>query len=169
MFDFLQICGGLILAVGYLPQIYKICVIRSAADFTLKTYILARLGIALMEAYAVHLVWDGSGLMFLVTNTLSLAIMSVMVGLIAGFQYKNKFVRPAPTILTIWDPIENEIVCVLEINRYDGLVKCIAAKAAEDYHAAPRESLLDDTIFQRLKEAGYNPKNMEWEIVNVFE
>ena len=169
MFDFLQICGGLILAVGYLPQIYKICVIRSAADFTLKTYILAWLGIALMEAYAVHLVWDGSCLMFLVTNTLSLAIMSVMVGLIAGFQYKNKFVRTAPTILTIWDPIENEIVCVLEIDKYDELVKRITAKAAENYRAKQRETLLDDEIFHRLKEAGYHPKSMEWEVVNVFE
>lgn len=43
------------------------------------------LGIGLMEAYAVNLAVQGSGLAFLITNSLSLAVVSTVVVLILHY------------------------------------------------------------------------------------
>lgn len=74
MHDFLQLAGGLILAFGYIPQLLQLCSTRSSKDINLKTYIAITVGISLMEIYAFNLVRNGSGVMFAVTNTLSLVI-----------------------------------------------------------------------------------------------
>lgn len=37
MFDFLQLLGGIILSVGYIPQIIKIIKTKSAIDFNINT------------------------------------------------------------------------------------------------------------------------------------
>lgn len=86
MYDLLQLAGGTVLAIGYVPQILKIVKTKSAKDFALKTYLLLFFGIACMEAYAVNLVLMGSGGMFLVTNTLSLLIAGIMCLLILRYQ-----------------------------------------------------------------------------------
>lgn len=82
----LQLIGGIILAIGYIPQIVKIVRTKSAADFELRTYLLLLLGIGCMEVYAINLVLAGSGGMFLITNTLSLLIAAVMCLLIRQYQ-----------------------------------------------------------------------------------
>lgn len=79
MFDFLQLLGGIILSVGYIPQIIKLVKTKSASDFNIKTFIMVWIGIFFMEIYAVNLVLGGNGLMYLVTNTMSLLVQSVLV------------------------------------------------------------------------------------------
>ena len=78
MFDILQLLGGIILAVGYIPQIAQIVRTRSCEDLNPKTYLSILVGVALMEAYAINLVVHGSGLMFLITNSASLLIVLVL-------------------------------------------------------------------------------------------
>ena len=88
IFNLLQLIGGIILSVGYIPQIVKLIKTKSSKDFDIKTFVLCFIGILLMEIYAVNLVVDGSGGMFLVTNTMSLLIQLIMVTLIK--RYSNR-------------------------------------------------------------------------------
>lgn len=87
-FSILQLIGGLILAVGYIPQIQQIIRTKSVGDLNLKTFVLLFTGIACMEAYAVDLVARAdAGHMFLVTNTLALVLTGIVTLLI--FKYKK--------------------------------------------------------------------------------
>lgn len=86
MFDFLQLLGGIILSVGYIPQIVKLIKTKSAADFNIKTFVMVWIGIFFMEIYAVDLALGGNGLMYLVTNTMSLLVQSILVVLILKYR-----------------------------------------------------------------------------------
>lgn len=86
MFDFLQLLGGVILSVGYIPQIIKLIKTKSAADFNIKTFVMVWIGIFFMEIYAVNLALGGNGLMYLVTNTMSLLVQSILVVLILKYR-----------------------------------------------------------------------------------
>lgn len=86
MFDFLQLLGGIILSVGYIPQIIKLIKTKSAADFNIKTFVMVWVGIFFMEIYAVDLALGGNGLMYLVTNTMSLLVQSILVVLILKYR-----------------------------------------------------------------------------------
>lgn len=86
LFTVMQLIGGIILSVGWIPQILQIIKTRSVADLSLKSYLLMLLGIALMEAYAVNLAAQGVGLAFLITNTLSLAVVSTVALLIIRYR-----------------------------------------------------------------------------------
>lgn len=86
MFDFLQLLGGIILSVGYIPQIIKIIKTKSALDFNIKTFVMVWIGIFFMEIYAVNLALGGNGSMYLVTNTMSLLVQSVLVALILKYR-----------------------------------------------------------------------------------
>jgi MtN3 and saliva related transmembrane protein len=90
VFNALQLIGGIILAVGYFPQIRKIIRTKSANDFHLPTYLMLTLGIGLMEVYSVALIiTSGAGHAFLVTNTLSLALVATMAVLIRKYRTKK--------------------------------------------------------------------------------
>jgi MtN3 and saliva related transmembrane protein len=71
-FNTLQLIGGLILAVGYVPQIIKMVKTKSVRDFS-KIYLGGIFsGIVLMEAYAVYMFfWQHTAGAFLATNTVS--------------------------------------------------------------------------------------------------
>ncbi len=86
MFDFLQLLGGIILSVGYIPQIIKLIKTKSALDFNIKTFVMVWIGIFFMEIYAVNLALGGNGSMYLVTNTMSLLVQSVLVALILKYR-----------------------------------------------------------------------------------
>lgn len=90
VFDMLQLCGGLILAVGYIPQILQIIRTNSCADLNLKTYVAMAVGISLMEIYAAHLAMDGTGQMFLTTNSISLALVLLICTLIIAIRRRKK-------------------------------------------------------------------------------
>ncbi|MDQ0087219.1 MtN3 and saliva related transmembrane protein [Paenibacillus anaericanus] len=84
----LQLIGGAILALGYIPQIIQIIRTKSVSDLSLRSYLLMVVGISLMEAYAISLAISGVGLAFLITNTVSLCIVSIVVVLI--MRYKSR-------------------------------------------------------------------------------
>lgn len=86
IFDFSQLLGGIILAIGYFPQIKQILETESCKDISLKTYILLFLGISLMEVYAVNQWMQGMAIMFCVTNTLSLILVGYIIALILAFR-----------------------------------------------------------------------------------
>ena len=88
-FNALQLIGGIILSIGYIPQIIKLIRTKSSDEFEIKTFLSVLLGVSLMEAYAINLVISGAGVMFLVTNTMSLIIAIVMVALIKRYQHKR--------------------------------------------------------------------------------
>lgn len=81
-FSILQLIGGIILAVGWIPQMAKVIRTKSVADLSLNAYLLILSGIGLMEIYAVALAVSGVGWAFLATNTLSLLIVLTMVILV---------------------------------------------------------------------------------------
>ncbi|MEK4851015.1 PQ-loop domain-containing transporter [Paenibacillus sp. FSL H7-0756] len=86
VFSVMQLVGGLILSLGWIPQIVQILRTRSVADLSLKAYLLMLLGILLMEAYAVNLAAQGVGFAFLITNSLSLAVVTTVVLLIIRYR-----------------------------------------------------------------------------------
>jgi MtN3 and saliva related transmembrane protein len=88
LFAIMQLIGGIILSVGWIPQIVQILKTKSVKDLSLKSYLLILLGISLMEAYAIRLAITGIGLAYLVTNTLSLCVVLVVVVLI--FRYQSR-------------------------------------------------------------------------------
>lgn len=90
MYDTLQLIGGLILAFGYIPQIAQLLKTRSCYDLNLKTYIAMTIGIGLMEIYAFDLVRNGSGVMFAVTNTISLALVTAISVMIICLRLSRK-------------------------------------------------------------------------------
>ncbi|WNS44274.1 PQ-loop domain-containing transporter [Paenibacillus sp. MMS20-IR301] len=90
LFTVMQLAGGLILALGWIPQILQILKTRSVADLSLKSYLLMLLGIALMEAYAVNLAAQGVGLAFLITNSLSLSVVTTVVVLILRYRGNSR-------------------------------------------------------------------------------
>lgn len=86
LFSVMQLIGGVILSLGWVPQIIQILKTKSVADLSLKSYLLILLGISLMEAYAVNLAVTGVGLAFLITNTMSLCVVLLVIILIVRFQ-----------------------------------------------------------------------------------
>jgi len=88
IFNILQLIGGCILSFGYAPQIIQIIKTKSVNDLNLKSFLLFFIGILCMEIYAINLVINKVGYMFLVTNSMSLFSTGLMCILI--LKYKNK-------------------------------------------------------------------------------
>jgi len=88
IFDIMQLCGGIILAGGWIPQVIQIIKTKSVRDLNLKTFVFAFVGIFLMELYAINLMFNGSGHMFLITNTIALSMQGLMCGLIILYKQK---------------------------------------------------------------------------------
>ncbi|WP_054941550.1 PQ-loop domain-containing transporter [Paenibacillus ihuae] len=86
LFALMQLIGGIILSIGWIPQIVQILRTKSVSDLSLKAYLLMLLGIGLMEAYAVSLALEGTGFAFLITNTMSLTVVSTVVLLILRYR-----------------------------------------------------------------------------------
>lgn len=86
LFSIMQLIGGIILSLGWIPQIIQIVKRKSVADLSLKSYLLILLGISLMEAYAISLAVTGVGLAFLITNTMSLCVVLIVNILIVRYR-----------------------------------------------------------------------------------
>ena len=86
IYDILQLAGGLILSVGSIPQIEQIIRTKSVNDINLTSIITLIIGMVLMQIYAVH-----SGLtMFIITNTISLLLAIVKLGLKIHYTKKDE-------------------------------------------------------------------------------
>jgi len=90
IFDYLQLIGGLILSLGYIPQIIQLVKSKMSRDLNLKTLFFIFLGVSLMEVYAINLVVNGSGHMFLVTNTMATILALTMYLLALKYKEKSK-------------------------------------------------------------------------------
>ena len=90
-YDFLQLIGGIILALGYIPQICQLLRTKSCGDLNLKTYLYLTLGIGMMEIYAIDLYKNGNGHMFLVTNSISFALVALISFLIIKYRLRVPF------------------------------------------------------------------------------
>jgi MtN3 and saliva related transmembrane protein len=88
IYNLLQFIGGCILSVGYIFQVTQTITTKSVEDLNFTTYLSVFVGVSMMEIYGVNLVLNGSGLMFLITNSMSLVLTGFMVLLI--LKYKNK-------------------------------------------------------------------------------
>ena len=88
IFNILQLIGGLILSFGYIPQIIQIIKTKSVNDLNLKTFLFVFIGILFMEIYAINLVINKVGYMFLVTNSMALILTGLMCILIMKFRNK---------------------------------------------------------------------------------
>ena len=88
IFNILQLIGGLILSFGYIPQIIQIIKTKSVNDLNLKTFLSVFIGILFMEIYAINLVINKVGYMFLVTNSMSLFLSGLACILIIKFRNK---------------------------------------------------------------------------------
>ena len=95
IFGLFQLIGGIIMSVGYIPQIRQIIWTKSSEGLNIKTFVMIFAGILLYEIYAVSLVLkDGSGYMYLITNTISMILSGTMCLLITVFKpRKNKLKR----------------------------------------------------------------------------
>jgi MtN3 and saliva related transmembrane protein len=82
VYDWFQLIGGVILALGYLPQIRQLLTSRSCRDLNLKTYVALAAGIGMMEIYAYNLWVHDTAAMFFATNTISLAMVLYIIILI---------------------------------------------------------------------------------------
>ncbi len=82
-FDFIQLFGGILLTIGYIPQIRKILRTRNVESFDMTAFSIIALGIGCMEAYATYQ-WFVLGVAgaFMITNSISFVIALIMVGLI---------------------------------------------------------------------------------------
>lgn len=95
IFGLFQLIGGIIMSVGYIPQIRQIIRTKSSEGLNMKTFAMIFAGILLYEIYAISLVLkDSSGYMYLLTNTISMILSGTMCLLITVFKpRKNKFKR----------------------------------------------------------------------------
>lgn len=90
LFDVFQLIGGIIMSVGYIPQIAQILRTKSSEGLNLKSFGMIFIGILLYEIYAISLVvLDGSGHMYLITNSVSTLLSGVMCLLIVCFRKKG--------------------------------------------------------------------------------
>lgn len=90
IFGIFQLVGGVIMSVGYIPQIVQMFRTKSSEGLNFKSFGMIFAGIALYEIYAVSLVViDGSGHMYLITNSISTFLSGLMCSLIKIFAKKE--------------------------------------------------------------------------------
>lgn len=89
LFGVFQLIGGIIMSVGYIPQIAQIIRTKSSEGLNLKTFGMIFTGIVLYEIYAISLVvLDSSGHMYLITNSVSTLLSGIMCLLIVSYRKK---------------------------------------------------------------------------------
>ena len=90
-FGVFQLIGGIIMSVGYIPQIAQILRTKSSEGLNLKSFGMIFAGILLYEIYAIALVvLESSGHMYLITNSVSTLINGLMCLLIKIYEKKEK-------------------------------------------------------------------------------
>ena len=90
LFGMFQLIGGIIMSVGYIPQIAQILRTKSSEGLNIKSFGMIFTGILLYEIYAVSLVvLDGSGYMYLITNSVSTLLSGLMCLLIRIYKDKE--------------------------------------------------------------------------------
>ncbi len=86
LFGLFQLIGGVILSIGYIPQIVQIVRTKTSKGLNFKSFGMVLTGILLYEIYAIALAVEGSGQMYLITNTVSLLLVGTVCILIKIFE-----------------------------------------------------------------------------------
>ena len=87
LFGLFQLVGGIIMSVGYIPQIAQILRTKSSEGLNLKSFGMIFIGILLYEIYAISLVvLESSGHMYLITNSVSTLLSGTMCLLIVFYR-----------------------------------------------------------------------------------
>lgn len=90
IFGIFQLIGGIILSIGYIPQIVQIFRTKSSEGLNFKSFGMIFAGILLYEIYAISLVViNDSGHMYLITNSISMLLSGSMCLLINFFAKKE--------------------------------------------------------------------------------
>ena len=90
IFGLFQLIGGIIMSVGYIPQIAQILRTKSSEGLNLKSFGMIFAGILLYEIYAIALVvLESSGHMYLITNSVSTVLSGLMCLLIECYRKKR--------------------------------------------------------------------------------
>lgn len=90
IFGIFQLIGDVIMSVGYIPQIVQMLRTKSSEGLNFKSFGMIFGGIALYEIYAVALVAiDGSGHMYLITNSVSTLLSGLMCLLIKVYEKRE--------------------------------------------------------------------------------
>ncbi|MBE5040780.1 SemiSWEET family sugar transporter [Ructibacterium gallinarum] len=89
LFGVFQLIGGIILSIGYIPQVVQIVKTKTAKGLNAKSFGMVFTGILLYEIYAIALAVEGSGQMYLITNTVSLLLVGTVYGLIKVYEKKE--------------------------------------------------------------------------------
>lgn len=87
-FNLLQLIGGIILSIGYIPQIRKTIKTKSVEDLSSAYYVNIFVGVGCMEAYAIYSALHGVAYMFLVTNTIAWLLGGTMLFLTLKYRKK---------------------------------------------------------------------------------
>lgn len=91
IFSMLQFVGGIILSIGYIPQIVKIIQTKSVKDFSLLYLGGVFVGIVFMESYAVYMWFElHQAGAFMITNTISTILSGTEFALVLYFTNKFK-------------------------------------------------------------------------------
>lgn len=91
IFGIFQLIGGVIMSVGYIPQIVQMFRTKSSEGLNFKSFGMIFAGIALYEIYAVSLVViDGNGHMYLITNSISTFLSGLMCLLIKVYEKRKE-------------------------------------------------------------------------------
>jgi MtN3 and saliva related transmembrane protein len=89
LFNTLQLIGGIILSVGYIPQITKILKTKSVKDFSVLYLGAIFIGICFMEAYAIYMYFVlNAAQMFFYTNTIANILAGTEFFLVLYFRRK---------------------------------------------------------------------------------
>ena len=79
LMNILQLVGGIILSIGYIPQIRQVLKTKEVKDFN-KTYLTAIVvGVGCMEVYATYSLIQGVAIMFFATNTVAFVLAIAML------------------------------------------------------------------------------------------
>ncbi|GCD11726.1 SemiSWEET family sugar transporter [Clostridium tagluense] len=89
LMNVLQLIGGIVLSIGYYPQIKRTLKTKSVGDISLAYYVNIFIGVFLMECYAFYNFITGKTAMFFVTNSIALACCTTMMILVAKYRDKN--------------------------------------------------------------------------------
>lgn len=86
IFDLIQITGGILLVIAFMPQILKMIRTKSVGDMSLTTFILNFIAVGFMEVYAWHLLKTTGQMAFLITNTLGWMVAATLLILVLRFR-----------------------------------------------------------------------------------
>ena len=90
IFGIFQLIGGIILSIGYIPQIVQIFRTKSSEGLNFKSFGMIFAGILLYEIYAISLVViNDNGHMYLITNSISTFLSGLMCLLIKVYEKRK--------------------------------------------------------------------------------